>query len=120
MKRMLLIVLAVILLISGVIFVYVKNNEKQHQQYTTGGWDKTERELTQEDIDIFNLAMEGYTGMGFVPLKLCGTQIVAGRNYKYYCEGTVVSTNEKKYYYVTVYKNLEGECEITSVVEAQD
>ena len=81
-----------------------------------GGWETLDKHINAELQDIFDKAMQGYVGMNLKPLKLIGTQIVAGRNYRFYCEGSPVVLNpEIKNYYVTVYQDLKGNCSITDV-----
>ena len=84
-----------------------------------GGWETVDKEIDAELQDIFDKAMQGYVGMNLKPLKLVGTQIVAGRNYRFYCEGSAVVLNpEIKNYFVTVYQDLNGNCSILEVVDA--
>ena len=85
-----------------------------------GGWSSEDEELTEELQTIFDKAMEGYTGMGFTPIKLTGKQVVSGMNYRFLCEGqAVVPEGKKGYYLVTVYRNLKGECRITGVEKTE-
>ena len=61
--------------------------------------------------------MEGFTGVGYVPVALLSTQLVAGMNYRYLCEATtVVPDAETSYAIVTVYQDLEGNAEVTEIV----
>lgn len=82
-----------------------------------GGWkDAEDGTITDELKEIFDKAMEGYTGMGFTPIQLLATQLVSGTNYKFLCEATSVTaepvTSEK---IVTVYQDLQGNCKIIEV-----
>ncbi len=84
----------------------------------TGGWEQPETpEITEEAGKAFEKAMEGFTGVGYVPVALLTTQLVAGMNYRYLCEATtVVPDAETSYAIVTVYQDLEGNAEITEIV----
>ncbi len=81
-----------------------------------GGWSKF-RSLTQEDKDVFNQAMEGIVGVDYEPL-LVSTQIVAGENFKYLCNATLVvkdpTTTHKM---VQIFRSLDGEVSITSITD---
>lgn len=88
------------------------NNEQK-----LGGWQTpSDNAVTDELREIFDKAMTGYDGMYFEPLELLSTQIVAGRNYKFLCNGrAVVPGAETEKYIVVVYRNLKDECTILSV-----
>ena len=82
-----------------------------------GGWTVPEDgTVTDELKGYFEKAMEGYTGANMVPVKLLGTQVVAGRNFKVLCDVTTVTypptTSQKT---VVLYVDLSGNCTITSV-----
>ena len=83
-----------------------------------GSWKQPESpEITEEASSAFEKAMEGFTGVGYVPVALLGTQLVAGMNYRYVCEATTVTSDaETSYALVTVYQDLEGNAEITEIV----
>ncbi|GHU36854.1 hypothetical protein FACS1894105_07950 [Clostridia bacterium] len=70
-----------------------------------GGYS-AERDLTEEDIVIFNSAAEKLTGVKYEPLKVA-TQVVAGTNYRFYCKAIYVTPGaEERYVYVTIFKPL--------------
>lgn len=63
----------------------------------------------------FDTASRAYVGVDLKPLSLLGTQVVAGKNYKYLCYGeTVTETPVSALYIVEVYQDLEGNAEITN------
>ena len=82
-----------------------------------GGFTEAEdKDLTDELINIFNKACEGYVGISLKPVRLEGTQVVAGTNYKFLANGTKTTNPPiKGSYFVTVYKDLEGNCSITDI-----
>lgn len=47
------------------------------------------RPLTKEDKKVFDLALEGLVGVDYEPL-IVATQVVAGTNYKFVCNATIV------------------------------
>lgn len=66
----------------------------------------------------FDKAIKGYVGMKLTPKKLIATQVVAGTNYKFLCDGTGVYPGAKtKEYVVVIYQDLSGNCTISSVTE---
>ena len=70
-----------------------------------------------EDGEIaLNEALEGLTGMNYMPATLLATQLVSGMNYRFLCFGTTVSdTPETGLYVMDVYAPLEGKAQITNV-----
>lgn len=73
-----------------------------------GGYTE-QRDLTSEDLKIFSEAMEEFAGVTYEPLKV-STQVVAGKNYKFYCKAIVVYPNAEPHYaYVYIFKPLGDE-----------
>ena len=72
--------------------------------------------MPYEDAQVaFDTASQKYVGVDLKPLSLLGTQVVAGKNYKYLCYGeTVTETPVSALYIVDVYQDLEGNAEITN------
>ena len=91
--------------------------EEETEEPTVGGFvDVEDRTLTDELKEIFYKAKEGYVGMSLEPVELYQTQVVAGTNYKFVCSGTKTTNPPiKGSYFVTVYKDLEGNCSIIDV-----
>ena len=87
-----------------------------------GGWYEPESPAVTDELKaVFDKAMEGFTGVGYVPVALVAQQVVAGMNYRFLCEATtVVPGAETDYALVTVYKDLDGNAEITEVVRLDD
>ena len=87
-----------------------------------GGWYEPDSPaITDELKAVFDKAMEGFTGVGYVPVALAAQQVVAGMNYRFLCEATtVVPGAETDYALVTVYKDLDGNAEITEVVRMDE
>ena len=84
-----------------------------------GGWQTFESfndELTDDEVEIFNKVMEGFAGVGYVPIRVIATQVVSGTNYAYLAQGTTLTAvPEIDYYVVTVYESLDGNVEITNI-----
>lgn len=120
MKKILKIIAVILCLLC--LFGCQKEDRQGHtvkaETSTLGGWELSEKELDNNLQEIFNKAMTDYTSMSFRPLKLVGTQVVAGTNYKFYCEGSAnVTRPQTKNYYVTIYQDLQGNCSIIDISE---
>ena len=87
-----------------------------------GGWYEPESPaLTDELKAVFDKAMEGFAGVGYVPVAMVAQQVVAGMNYRFLCEATTVLPGaETDYALVTVYKDLNGNAEITEIVRMDE
>ena len=96
----------------------VKSAKEEKVPAIVGGYS-AERELTAEDVEIFNAAIEKLVGVKYEPLKVA-TQVVAGTNYSFYCKATNVTPNaEERYVYVTIFKPLPhtGEPAVVKSIE---
>lgn len=87
-----------------------------------GGWQLPDsmayNELPDNAQAAFDKALEGYSGMNFLPLALLGTQVVAGTNYSILCKAAVVSPNPAaSLKVVTIYADLDGNASITDVAD---
>lgn len=83
-----------------------------------GAWKVAEpeepAELPEKAQAAFEKAAENWVGVGFSPIALLGTQIVAGTNYKVLCYGTTVTKDPvTSLYVIDIYEDLEGEAKIT-------
>lgn len=93
--------------------------QKTEEQTAVGGYvvatDEIASQLTSEQTESFAKAMEGYTGLNLTPVAALGTQVVAGQNTAYLCQGTTVTAEPKTdWYVVVVYQDLEDNSSITS------
>ena len=84
-----------------------------------GGWTVNtdyNQLMGEDEIELFNSAMEGLVGVGYTPIQVIATQLVSGTNYAYLASGTTVTAEpETNYYVVVVYQNLQGETEVTAI-----
>ena len=94
---------------------------EQIEQTLVGGWEMPEdKTVTPELQEMFEKAMEGLVGVTYEPLELVATQLVAGTNYMFYCNGTTVTNPPvTKAYFVTIYQPLEGAPEILAIDAAE-
>ena len=86
-----------------------------------GGWEMPEYEaaaLPEDAQTAFDRAVEGMDGANYTPVALLGTQLVAGMNYCILCQITpIVPDAESGWGLVYIYADLQGNAEITRVVE---
>lgn len=84
-----------------------------------GGWTiAADTALTDELKAIFEKALEELVGVDYVPVALLGTQVVAGTNYCFLTQGTVVYPDAvPQFKLVYVYKNLEGGVKLLNIVD---
>lgn len=81
-----------------------------------GEWTPS-RLPTEEDLCVFNEAMEGIVGVGYTPLSV-QSQVVKGINYRFLCKAVVVTHEpQPSQAIVTVYKPLpdEGNARIMAI-----
>ena len=72
--------------------------------------------LTDEEQKIFDTAMDGICGVGYQPICLLGTQVVAGVNYAFLCRATPVYPESEHYIaIVTVFRDLKGNITLSKV-----
>ncbi len=88
--------------------------EKMSGNKRVGGWSvPQDTKITEEELKIFNKAIEGLTGVGYEPVAYLGSQVVAGTNHCFLCKSTVIypgATN--RYTLVYIYEKLDGTEEI--------
>lgn len=86
-----------------------------------GGWRPSESpSLTDEVQNAFDTALDGLTGVDYIPFALLGTQTVAGTNYAVLCEATVVYPDAEPYYAIVyLYEDLGGNSELTDIINLE-
>ena len=61
---------------------------------------------------VFRKGIEKYAGYELRPIALLGTQVVAGKNYRFLCYGTGHAGSDL--FVVEIYQNTKGKCSLTS------
>lgn len=83
-----------------------------------GGWtvyDGTTSAINDDVRASWDKAMEGYTGVGYEPVRVIATQVVSGTNYAILARGTTVTANPTTdWYVVKMYVDLNGNASIAS------
>ena len=111
------VLLLALLLVLGLVACGQPNTD--HADITLpGGWQRAEsREITEEQRAVFDKAMEGLLGVNYEPVALEGTQVVAGMNYCFLCNSTVVYPGaETEQVLVYIYEDLDGNASVTEIV----
>ena len=86
-----------------------------------GGWTTPEScAVTSDSKAALEKATEQMTGGTYKPVALLGSQVVAGTNYRLLCEFTPATKDAvASYAIVTVYEDLEGNAEITEILNSE-
>ena len=84
-----------------------------------GGWEiRYEQEMTDELRAVFEKALDGLVGVNYVPIACLGTQVVAGTNYCFLAQATVVYPDAlPTYVLVYVYEDLSGNAEVMNFAD---
>lgn len=104
-----------VLLVAFMVFALVGCKSKEEP--VVGGYTEVEdKNLTPELIEMFEKAFEGLDGANYAPVYLDSTQVVAGTNYKFFCDGTK-TTNPiiMGTYYVYINKDLQGNVSLLDI-----
>lgn len=85
-----------------------------------GGWtvnsDITSAPMTDKAAEGFNKALDGLTGVGYTPIAVLGTQVVAGTNTAYLCAATTVTAVPETYLaIVVIHEDVNGEFSVNSI-----
>ena len=101
------------LIVCAFAFVFTGcTKEEEKEESVTGGWELllSNSELMDGDVKtMFETAANDYKDEKLTAIAVLGEQVVAGRNYMF------LARNEKEYKVVVLYKDLEGNAEITNV-----
>lgn len=83
-----------------------------------GGWQQADTpEVTDEIAEAFSKAAEKLLGVDYEPVAVLSRQVVSGTNYCILCESKVVAPDtETEYSIAYLYVDLQGNSEITDVV----
>lgn len=129
MKKTIAILLCVLLVAASVACTGIKietsesfevHADKDNETETmVGGWTNTEDPaMTEELREIFEKATEGLLGVNYVPIACLGTQVVAGTNYCFLAQATVVYPDAApKCVLVYVYRDLSGNASVLNFAD---
>lgn len=94
----------------------IKTNKNPRTETTSGGLEivkvkKSAKALSKKAWKVFKKGTKKYVGYSLRPITLLGTQIVAGKNYRFLCYAS--GHAGKDIFVVDIYENLKGKCKIT-------
>lgn len=126
MKKTLAILLSITLVItSAVIFAACSkqeaNNDTPSKGDVVGGWTRADSpEITDDITKLLEKATKNLTGADYTPVAYVASQVVAGTNHCVLCKvAPVVPNASAKYALVYIYEDLEGNAEITKVLDTE-
>ena len=74
-------------------------------------------EITDELSSLFNKAIEGLVGAGYMPVAYIGRQVVSGTNHAFVCREKIVSPGTPETYSIVyIYEDTEGGAQIKEIV----
>ena len=102
------------------VITYASQNISYNFEKLAGGWevntDNGNGSLKEEDRKLFEVAVRDLDGVSYKPTLLLATQLVSGNNYLFLATGETVTQEPLKVLnIVTVYKDLEGKINLTSI-----
>ncbi len=119
--RKIIALLAALLMICGTACALGEGTEGEEAVpgFLAGGWSVPEDPaVTDELLALFEKGMEGLVGVDYVPVVLLGTQVVAGTNYAFLCQGTVVVPDAvPSWKVVYLYADLEGNASVLEIAD---
>lgn len=113
MKKIMIVLLCLCMLINCCAFAGAESMN------LAGGWGMTEDIAVTEDARAaFDKAMEEFVGVGYEPVALLGTQVVAGLNYCLLCRASTVTLPPQSFYaLVYIYAGVDGTCAVMDIQE---
>ncbi|MBQ3329659.1 MAG: hypothetical protein IJG87_00605 [Ruminococcus sp.] len=94
--------------------------EASGEEAISGGYTAPASPVVTDEVKtLLSKATEGQDGVGYTPVALLGTQVVAGTNYLILCKTAPVTADaQSTYALVTVYEDLNGNAQITEVQQS--
>ncbi|MCL2671141.1 MAG: hypothetical protein FWF10_03785 [Clostridiales bacterium] len=111
-RNILALCLAVIIIVMGLAACVQKDAPPAP---IVGGYTE-DRAVTEDDLAVFNAAMEHLVGVNYVP-TLVATQVVAGTNYRFMATAMPVVPDAESYeVYIYIFQPLAGDPELVEIV----
>ena len=121
MKKILLILISFMTLLTLVACgntdeVTSDNEDSEEQEEIVGGYEEISPVVDEATIELVNKATSELLGVTYTPIANVATQIVSGTNHLILCTITTSSqTPVSTYALVTIYEDLQGNAEVTSI-----
>ena len=122
MKKVLSIILCAALALAGVLAFSGCTKQESNtdpEVINTGGWTRADSPVITDEInELLGKAVKGMVGAKYTPVAYIASQVVAGTNHCILCKvAAVVPEAVSEYKLVYIYEDLEGNAEITNVIE---
>ena len=87
----------------------------------SGGWSRAESPVVPDEVkSLLEKATEGMLGADYTPVAYIGSQVVSGTNHAVLCKiAPAVPDASATYSIVILYEDLEGNVEITDVLDSE-
>ena len=87
--------------------------------FLAGGWSVPEDPTVTDEMQaLLEKGLEKLDGVDYVPVVLLGTQVVAGTNYAFLCQGTVVVPGAApSWKIVYLYADLGGDASVLDITD---
>lgn len=127
MKKLFALVLAGIMVISLAACGQSKNENETSgkadsvEEVASGGWSRAESPVVPDEVkSLLEKAAEGMLGADYTPVAYIGSQVVSGTNHAVLCKiAPAVPDASATYSIVILYEDLEGNVEITDVLDSE-
>lgn len=98
---------------------YLQDNGSTTPEGLMGGWQdngELPNFLNESQQEIFDKALSGLLGVGYTPIALLASQVVAGMNYAFLASGTTVTAEPITHLYIiNVYVDINNEVTLTNI-----
>lgn len=90
-------------------------SEVMDSAVVAGGWSEYTAEITPDQQNVFNQAMEGVLGVHYTPVAV-SQQVVAGMNYRFFCNAQGVYPGaEAEAAIVSIYAGINEQPVVTGI-----
>ena len=114
--KIIALIMALLSLVACFLFGGCGGGKEPDEPHIVGGYTE-DRAVTDEDMAVFDQAMDGLVGVIYEP-TLVATQVVAGLNYRFTATATGVYPGAEPYQvHIVIYKPLGGApAELTEII----
>jgi len=119
MRKLMAILMATTMILAMAAGLACAAAEGEEAVRLAGGWEAAEDPAVTEELQaLFDKGLEGLLGVNYVPAAYLGSQVVAGTNHAFLCQGTVVVPDAvPSWKIVFLYEDLEGNVSILNIAD---
>ena len=113
MRKGIAILMILVLVVSAAACAFAEQTGK------VGGWQAAEDPtITEERQALLDKALKNLVGVNYVPVAYLGSQVVAGRNHAFLCQGTTVYPGaEPEWKILYLYEDLQGNVTVMNIAD---